>query len=372
MTRTLVARLDSMGDVLLAGPAVRAVAARAEVVMLCGPRGAEAAKLLPGVEEILVWDAPWAGFPPPPVTPDDVGRLLEAIASAGIEEAVILTSFHQSPLPLALLLRLAGVRRITGASVDYPGALLDVRLRPGEDLPERLPEPVRALRIAAAAGYELPADDEGLLRLRPVPDPPAFLADAPYAVLHPGADADARRWPLERFAEAAALLEDAGLRPVVTGGPDEVGLTAAVADGAAKAVDLGGALALPDLAAVLAGADVLVAGNTGPAHLAAAVGTPIVSLFSPVVDAECWAPYGTRVSLLGDQSAPCRATRARDCPIPGHPCLARVSAHAVVAEAERLRRVVRLAREDMAERAALAASLDCEAPDASEPQEVHA
>jgi ADP-heptose:LPS heptosyltransferase len=74
-------------------------------------------------------------------------------------------------------------------------------------------------------------------------------------------------------------------------------------------------------------------GNTGPAHLAAAVGTPIVSLFSPVVPAERWRPYGVPQRLLGDQTAPCRGSRARVCPVPGHPCLAGVSAQAVVAAA---------------------------------------
>ena len=62
------------------------------------------------------------------------------------------------------------------------------------------------------------------------------------------------------------------------------------------------------LAAVIAGADCLVVGNTGPAHLAAAVGTPVVSLFAPVVPAARWAPYGVPTVLLGDQSAPCRNT----------------------------------------------------------------
>jgi hypothetical protein len=46
-----------------------------------------------------------------------------------------------------------------------------------------------------------------------------------------------------------------------------------------------------------------------------------VSLFAPVVPASQWSPYGGAVTVLGDQSAPCRATRARDCPVPGHPCL---------------------------------------------------
>lgn len=58
MKRVLVARLDSMGDVLVSGPAVRAVAASAEVVLLAGPQGAGAARLLPGVAEVHVLGAP--------------------------------------------------------------------------------------------------------------------------------------------------------------------------------------------------------------------------------------------------------------------------------------------------------------------------
>ncbi|UNX56515.1 glycosyltransferase family 9 protein [Georgenia sp. TF02-10] len=88
---------------------------------------------------------------------------------------------------------------------------------------------------------------------------------------------------------------------------------------------------MPELAAVLAGADAVVVGNTGPAHLAAAVGTPVVSLFSPVVPAERWAPWGVPTVLLGDQDAACRGSRARECPVPGHPCLTSVTPAEVVA-----------------------------------------
>jgi ADP-heptose:LPS heptosyltransferase len=77
-----------------------------------------------------------------------------------------------------------------------------------------------------------------------------------------------------------------------------------------------------------------VAANTGPAHLAAAVGTPVVSLFAPVVPAVRWAPYGVRHVLLGDQHAACRGTRARECPIAGHPCLSSVDPADVVAAVE--------------------------------------
>jgi ADP-heptose:LPS heptosyltransferase len=91
-------------------------------------------------------------------------------------------------------------------------------------------------------------------------------------------------------------------------------------------VDLGGATDLAQLAAVLAGAGAVIVANTGAAHLAAAVGTPVVSLFAPVVPAARWAPYRVPHVLLGDQSAPCRDSRAVTCPVPGHPCLAGVTA----------------------------------------------
>jgi ADP-heptose:LPS heptosyltransferase len=86
-------------------------------------------------------------------------------------------------------------------------------------------------------------------------------------------------------------------------------------------VDLGGRTSLPMLAAVLAGADVTVAPNTGAAHLAAAAGTPVVSLFAPVVPATRWAPYGVPTVIVGRQDTPCAGSRARVCPVPGHPCL---------------------------------------------------
>jgi ADP-heptose:LPS heptosyltransferase len=124
---------------------------------------------------------------------------------------------------------------------------------------------------------------------------------------------------------------------VVTGGRDEREFTALVAGPARPEVaDLGGRLDLATLAEVLAGAGAVVVGNTGPAHLAAAVGTPVVSLFSPVVPAARWAPYGVPVVLLGDQHAPCRDTRARHCPVPGHPCLANVGPAEVVAAVDSL------------------------------------
>ena len=327
MTGTvLVARLDNLGDVLLAGPAVRAVAAHAaEVVMLTGPRGRAAAELLPGVDRVIEWCAPWIDPEPDPVTSAHVDRLLAAVRAEAPDAALLLTSFHQSPLPLALLLRLAGVGWIGAISEDYPGSLLDLRHRVAGDPPEAL----RALGLAHAAGYPLPAGDDGRLAVRgPLPDVEHLTGGSGYVVVHPSASAPAREWPARHWVQAVAALAAAGHRVLVTGGPAERRRTAQVAGH--TGVDLGGCTDLRTLAAVLAGACVLVAANTGPAHLAAAVGTPVVSLFAPVVPAARWAPYGVPTVLLGDQDAPCRDSRARHCPVPGHPCLTGVSAGQVV------------------------------------------
>ncbi|MFF8831077.1 glycosyltransferase family 9 protein [Streptomyces sp. NPDC015131] len=329
--RALVVRLDSFGDVLLAGPAVRAVAGRADrVTVLCGPCGAPAARLLPGVDEVMVWEAPWVGFDPPPVERASVDRLVGRLAAARVDRALVLTSFHQSPLPAALLLRMAGVPYVAADSVDAPGSLLDLRHRraPGAH------EARAALDLAVAAGFPAPDGDDGRLRVRHAPGAPELTGPGPYVVVHPGASVPARRWSPERCAQAVRLLAGAGHRVVVTGGPGERELTALVAgrDG----LDLGGRTRPPELAAVLAAAGAVVVGNTGPAHLAAAVGTPVVSLFSPVVPAERWGPHGVPYVLLGDQQAPCALSRARECPVPGHPCLDGVTAEDVLAAVEKL------------------------------------
>ncbi|MCC3761862.1 glycosyltransferase family 9 protein [Glycomyces sp. TRM65418] len=319
--KTLIVRQDNLGDVLLAGPCIRAAAAGSDsVTVLAGPRGAAAAALLPGVDEVISWRAPWIDPEPQPLDPNDFEAIRARIAEGGFDTALILTSFHQSPLPTALMLRLAHVPWVGAISTDYPGSLLDLRLH----VPEALPEPERALHLAEAAGFALPEGDDGRLALaRPLPDIGHLGLPASYVVVHPGASAPARRMSPPRLAAIVDTLAAAGRDVVVTGSPDERPLTVRVAHG--RAIDLGGRTDLPELAAVIDRADALVAPNTAAAHVAAAVGTPVVSLFAPVVPAVKWGPYRVPHVLLGDQHAACRDTRARHCPVPRHPCLETVS-----------------------------------------------
>jgi ADP-heptose:LPS heptosyltransferase len=329
--RVLAVRLDSMGDVLLTGPAVRARAGGgARVTFLTGPRGRDAAELLPGVDDVVTFEAPWVVYDPAPVRPPDIEALVEELRALELDEAVVFTSFHQSPLPTALLLRLAGVRRISAICEDYPGSLLDVRHQVADDVHEV----ERALSLAAAAGYALPAGDDARLAVTlPGARRPAR---GNFVVVHPGAAVPARAWSPRAHRELVRLLTERGRRVYVTGSTAEAELTAYVAGDGPSAADLGGRLSLAELADLLAGVSALVAGNTGPAHLAAAVGTPVVSLFAPTVPAARWRPWGVPHALLGDQEIPCAGCRARECPVPGHPCLESVTPVDVVRALEGL------------------------------------
>ncbi len=324
----LVARLDNAGDVLLAGPAVRAAAAtHGPVTFVAGPTGAAAAQLLPGVGEVLVLDAPWVAERSPEVAAAPLDAFTSSVRERAPDVGIVLTSWHQSPLPLALLLRLAGVPRLGAVSVDFAGSLLDVRLRVPEDVSDDLHEVQRALAVTTALGLPLPVGDDGRLRVELPAAEPLAVVDV---VLHPGASVPARSWHTDGYAALAALLTAEGFSVAVTGGPAERSQTAAVAAAARDVLDLGGATDLGGLGLVLAAAQVVVTGNTGPAHLSAAVGTPVVSVFAPTVPAQRWRPWSVPQVLLGDQGIACAGCRARVCPVPGHPCTDTVPAAEVL------------------------------------------
>src|SRR4029450_1055635 len=199
------------------------------------------------------------------------------------------------------LLRMAGVATIAAVSVDYPGSLLDLRHRVDDDLHEV----ERGLSLVATLGYRLPEGDDGALRVRrelvaDVPD----LGGGGYVVVHPGASVPARAWAPERHAALVDALVGGGRRVVVTGSADERALTAMVAGGRrAGVVDLGGKADLRELAGLLGG------------------GVTVCALLWRVVRAVRWRRWGVPQLLLGDQTAGCAGSRARVCPVPGHPCM---------------------------------------------------
>jgi len=332
----LAVRQDNNGDVLLAGPAIRALAAGAtRLTLLCGPSGEAAAQTLPGPDDVIVYEAGWIEATPRRVSALGVYEVVERVRARSIDRAVIFTSFHQSPLPMALILRMAGVPYIAAISEDYPGSLLDVRHR---NVPEDGHEVERALSLANAAGFALPPHDEAKLAMRIAPR--NVLGEiGQYVVVHPGATVPARTWSPAAHALLVQALTAQGHRVVVTGSEGERALCKTVAG--RNGISIAGTTDFSMLARVIADAEAIVVGNTGAAHVAAAVGTPVVSIFAPTIPASRFRPWAVKHELLGNQQIECRGCRARVCPRRDHACVASVSVDDVLQAVQRLLRVVR-------------------------------
>ena len=123
---------------------------------------------------------------------------------------------------------------------------------------------------------------------------PACELPAPYMLLVPGAapGRPRKRWPAEHYGALAAQLADDGLTPVVVGTAAEAPLAAAIRAACPAAIDLTGQTTLADLPGLTAGAVLAVGNDTGPMHVAAAVGCPCVVLFSSDSDPALTAPRG--------------------------------------------------------------------------------
>lgn len=335
--RVLAIRLDNLGDVLLATPAIRAIRQSlpaARIALLASEVGAQAGRLNPDVDEVVVYRAPW--MDPWSRLPQDPAREMDAIArlrEGRYDAAVIFSSFRQSSLPAAYLCYLAGIPLRLAASIDGPGSLLTTRHKHSERM---MHEVERGLDLVGAVGM---ATDDDRLVLR-VPDDAhkdastLIAGHRPLVVVHPGCTMPARTYPWQQFAEAIGpLVRELDARVVVTGAADEQPLVAAVVDRLdpwtrPRVTPAAGALPFPAFCALIAAADVVVTNNTGPMHVAAAVGTPVVALFALTNPPEQWGPWRVPHRVLW-RDVPCRLCYSRVCPTT-HDCLAGVAPAEVV------------------------------------------
>jgi heptosyltransferase-2 len=169
----------------------------------------------------------------------------------------------------------------------------------------------------------------------------AWPQAGPWFGLSPGAEyGPSKRWPAERFIEAALDLQArTRCRWVIFGGDGDCELAADITvalqqspAGPASVLNLAGRTSLRELAAALKTCRLLLANDTGPAHLAAAVGTPVVALFGSTAPEMTRPPISTRTQILRASDVPCSPCFRRDCPIDFR-CMTRISPDAAVAAA---------------------------------------
>jgi lipopolysaccharide heptosyltransferase II len=340
--RLLCIRLDSLGDVLMMTPAIRALRSQRagrRITLLTSPPGAAVARLVPEIDDVLVYEAPWVKSSP--ARPDSafdravIGRLRDARFDA----AVIFTTFSQSPLPAALVCHLADIPLRLAYCHEKPyGLLTDWVPDPEPDQGIRH-EVRRQLDLVATVGartederLSLRVSDRARDAVRRLLCERGIGPGSHWAVLHPGSTAASRRYPPELFAEATRrLVAECGWEIVVTGSVAERSLAREIVERAGVAVhDLTGLLDLPDLAALIASAPVLMTNNTGPSHIAAAVGTPVVCLYALTNPQH--APWLVPNRVLS-HDVPCRWCYSSVCPAGHHACLRGVPPEDVVAAA---------------------------------------
>ena len=244
------------------------------------------------------------------------GQQIVLATSGWLNPIVALTGCVDRLLPVRGLEPLPAVARFPDVAINLHGAgpqsnrILD-DLRPARRLghaghgwpgpPWRIGLNERARWCRMLAAHGVPADP-GDLHLNQ-PSTAGATSPAPDAVVvHVGASYGSKRWPAARFADVAGQLAADGHRVVLTGTTAEQWLAGAVAAAAGlpdEAV-LAGRTSLPELAALVAQAAVVVSGDTGPAHLAYAYRTPSVTLFGPAPAREWGPPPGPHVALSAD------------------------------------------------------------------------
>jgi lipopolysaccharide heptosyltransferase II len=335
--RVLAVRLDALGDVLMTTPALRALK-RAEhgchLTLLTSPAGTAAAALIPEVDEVLVYDAPWMKATAPRTDSRPEVGMIERLRAGRFDGAAIFTVYSQNPLPAALLCYLAEVPRRLAHCHENPYQLLTDWIpdpEPGQLIRH---EVRRQLDLVAAIGCA--AADERL-SLRVPADARACVARLlaargldrrPWVLVHPGATAPSRRYPPAQFAEAArGLAQATGCAIVVSGSEGEPALQQLLdAIIGVEAHALAG-LPLAEFAALVEAAPLLVSNNSGPVHVAAAVGTPVVDLYALTNPQHT--PWAVPHRVLF-HDVPCKYCYKSVCPEGHHDCLRRVPPAAVV------------------------------------------
>ena len=366
--RVLLIRLDNLGDVLMTTPALAAVREslpEAQLTLLAAPSMRALAPHLPEVDRIVGFHAPWMKAGAAALAADDppLGRderqAVAQWADEGYDAAIIFTVCTQSVFPAATMCRLAGIPRVLGHARERAYGLLSDEIPDRDEVGDGMRHEVRRqLDLVGAVG--LRTRDERL-RFRVLESDRDAVRQSlvaagvgprqPFVVVHPGASAPSRRYPAGRLGESAGLLRQAmawraggaAEEPpaiVVCGGPGEESLVqetvqalaaadlpASVAQGRVLSPRLSG---IGELAALIAEADLLIGNNSGPVHLAAAVGTPVVDLYALTNPQHTPWQVPSRVLF---RDVPCRFCQKSLCPEGHHRCLSGVSPREVAAAA---------------------------------------
>ena len=313
--RFLIVRLGSLGDVIHAIPAVAALIghSQARVDWIVDPRYVDLVKTVEGIGAVIPFDT----------RQDSLIGTARRLRGERYDAVVDL----QGLLKSAMLARIAGGRRTIGfTSPHLREPLARFFYTETHDPGDAVHVIHKGLALMRALGVQ-----DTTVRF-PLGLLPQTRPDG-YVLLNPGAAWPNKQWPPERFGALAAVIRERhGLRSVVLWGPGEEELAAAVVNASKGAAQAAPPTTIVDIVALARGAHVMISGDTGPLHIAGAVGTPIVALFGPTRAERNgpWSPADISISRFSQcvchYERRCRRTQ---------PCIDDISVDTVIDAVER-------------------------------------
>ena len=303
LSRILIVKLSSLGDVIHALPvagALRRRFPRARITWLVGPAAKGIVTMCRHVDRVITW------------APGKRPRLDVLAELRGVEPQVCLDL--QGLIRTACIARLSGARWRIGFRTLQEGGfpLCNLRVISARTDVHAVDGYLAFARYLDADG---PPPDYGLHLPPAARDMGARMAGgAPTIALLPGTQWETKKWPARHFAGIAASLGRLGLRSVVLGGGGDREAGAGIAAAAPNSTtDLTGRTSLAETAAIIADCSLVVGNDSGPMHLAAALKVPVVALFGPT-DPVRTGPYGDGHTVL-QAPVPCLRCRRRRCPV---------------------------------------------------------
>ncbi|NLF63813.1 MAG: glycosyltransferase family 9 protein [Chloroflexi bacterium] len=318
----LVMRPDNIGDVVMTGPLLRAVRQalpHSRLTLLASPGGAQAAPLLPWLDQVIPERVLWQDLGHLAFDPGREHALIARLQQGRFDAAIILTSFSQSPYPPAFVARLAGIPLRLGASKEREGGLLT---HAPPNPPDESHQVERNLQLIEAVGFlvadrrlsvRIPAEDAASAARRLAAE--GMGPDIPFILLCPWASCQARTYFPDRFAVAARELATVtGWPVVVSGAPGDRERSKPILSALEmRGIDLVGRTTVAELAALVASARLVLANDSLPMHLADALETPAVILYSGTELESQWAPRHGPHRLLRRPTS-CSPCYAFTCP----------------------------------------------------------
>lgn len=288
--RVLVIRPDNIGDVLMTTPAIRAIkqSTSAEITLLASHSGAAISKYIPEIDSVIPFDVPWVKQPSYSGS-EHLQSLIHKLRQLNFNASVIFTVYSQSPFPAALLTYLAGIPVRLAYARENPYALLTDWVPDEEPFSYVRHEVERQLELVSKVGcvtgdtrLSFRVSDAMKKDVLNIMKETGINPDHQWLVLHPGASEVKRRFSPRIYARVAYNLhKKLGYQILITGNPDEKDIIREIQKNSGSGIfDLSGVLNLGQLGALISLSPVLISSNSGPVHIAAAVGTPVVVLYA--------------------------------------------------------------------------------------------